>query len=83
MMHEQPGGKPSQSAGYDDMSLGGADWIAIDAVGADLGSPAPLNGVVGSDPDWRTGWHEGRPELFRLNSSRLRKPPKICDKTFF
>ena len=57
--HEQHGGKPSQAAGFDEMSLGGADRIAIDAAGTDLGSPAPLNGVVDPDHDRRAGRHKG------------------------
>lgn len=40
------------------MSLGGADWIAIDAAGLDLGSPAPLDGVIESDDDRGTDRHQ-------------------------
>ncbi len=49
--HEQHGGKPAQAAGFDEVPLGGADRIAIDAAGADLGSPAPLDGVINADHD--------------------------------
>jgi hypothetical protein len=57
--HEQHGRKPAQAAGFDEVSLGGADRIAIDAAGADLGSPAPLDGVIEPDHDRRAGRHEG------------------------
>src|SRR6202046_4584369 len=40
------GGKPAQAAGFDEVSFGRSDRIAIDAAGADLGAPAPLDGVV-------------------------------------
>src|SRR5215813_15137173 len=40
------------------MSLGGTHRVAIDAAGTDLGSPAPLDGVVESDDHRRAGWDE-------------------------
>ena len=41
------------------MSLGRADRIAIDAAGADVGSPTPLDGIVEPDHHRRAGRHEG------------------------
>jgi hypothetical protein len=43
---EQLRGQPAQAAGLDEVSLGGSDWITVDAARADLVSPAPLDGVV-------------------------------------
>jgi len=50
------------------MSLGGADRIAIDAAGTDLGSPAPLDGVV--DPD-----HDRRADGTKALISRINSRP--------
>jgi len=47
-LHQQHGGKPAQAAGFDEVTFGRADRIAIDAAGADLGSPAPFDGVIKS-----------------------------------
>jgi hypothetical protein len=58
-LHEQHGRKPAQAAGFDEVPLGGADWIAIDAAGADLRSPAPLDGVIEPDHDRGAGRHKG------------------------
>ena len=57
-MHQQHGGKPAQTAGFDEVALGGADRIAIDATGLDLGPPAPLDGVVKPDHDRGAGRHQ-------------------------
>jgi hypothetical protein len=40
--------------------LGGANGIAVDAAGADLGSPPPLDGIIEPDHNWVGGWQEGR-----------------------
>src|SRR5215471_4302977 len=48
-LHKQHGRKPTQTAGFDEMTLGGADRIAINAAGADLWSPTPLDGVIKPD----------------------------------
>ena len=58
-LHQQHGGKPAQAAGFDEVSLGRADRIAIDAAGADVGSPTPLDGIVEPDHHRRAGRHEG------------------------
>src|SRR6202051_3166038 len=42
-----------------EVSLGRADRIAIDAAGADLGSPAPFDGVIKSDHHWGARRHQG------------------------
>lgn len=54
----QHGGKPTQTAGFDEVPLGGAHRVAIDAAGADLGSPR--RSMVSSSPDhhWLAGRHE-------------------------
>lgn len=56
--HLQHGRKPAQAAGFDEVPLGGAHRIAIDAAGADLGSLAPLNGVIEPDHHRLAGRHE-------------------------
>ena len=45
-MDEQLRGQPAQAAGLHKVSLGGADGITVDAAGADLVPPAPLDRVV-------------------------------------
>ena len=58
-LHQQHGRKPAQAAGFDEVPLGRADWVAINAARVDLGSPAPFDGVVEPDHDRGTGRHEG------------------------
>src|SRR6516225_12277296 len=58
-LHKQHGRKPTQTAGFDEMPLGGADRIAINAAGADLWSPASLDRVIKPDDDRSTGRDEG------------------------
>src|SRR5262249_41062384 len=58
-LHQQHGGKPAQAAGFDEVSLGGADRIAIDAASADLGAPAPFDGVIEPDHHRSAGRHQG------------------------
>jgi hypothetical protein len=47
-LDEQHGRKPAQAAGFDEVPLGGADRIAIDAAGADLRSQR--RSMVSSSP---------------------------------
>jgi hypothetical protein len=58
-VHQQHGGKPAQTAGFDEVPLGRADGIAINATGPDLGPPAPFDGVIESDHDWGGVRQEG------------------------
>src|SRR6185369_17399892 len=58
-LYQQHGGKPAQAAGSDEVTFGRADRIAIDAAGADLGSPAPFDGVIKSDHHWGARRHKG------------------------
>jgi len=71
-LHQQHGGKPAQAAGFDEVSLGRTDRIAIDAASADLGAPAPFDGVVEADHDWGAGRHEG---LYQHNKQLARRNP--------
>ena len=77
-LHQQHGGKPAQAAGFDEVSLGGADRIAINAAGADLGSPAPFDGVVEADYDRGVRRHESfyqqDQQLARHGPGRPRRP---------
>jgi hypothetical protein len=57
--YEQHGGKPTQAAGFDEATFGGTNRIAIDAAGADLGSPTPLDGVINPDHHRGSGGYEG------------------------
>jgi hypothetical protein len=52
--------------------LDGTDRIAIDAASADLGAPAPFDGVVEADHDWGAGRHEG---LYQHNKQLARRDP--------
>ena len=73
ILHQQHGGKPAQAAGFDEVSLGRTDRIAIDAASADLGAPAPFDGVVEADlDDWGAGRHEG---LYQHNKQLARRDP--------
>ena len=51
--------KAAQAAGFDEVSLGRADRVAIDTAGADLGSPTPFNGDIKPDHDRGAGRHQG------------------------
>ena len=57
--YEQHGGKPTQTAGFDEVTVGGTNRIVIDAAGADLGSPTPLDGVIKRDHHRGSGGYEG------------------------
>jgi hypothetical protein len=48
-----------QAAGFDEVSLGGADRIATNTAGADLASPTPLDGVIKPDHHRGITWHKG------------------------
>jgi Type III restriction enzyme, res subunit len=77
-LHQQHGGKPAQAAGFDEVPLGRADRIAIDAAGADLGSPAPFDGVIKSDHHWGARRHQSfyqqDQQLMRHGPRRPRRP---------
>jgi hypothetical protein len=77
-LHQQHGGKPEQAAGFDEVTFGRADRIAIDAAGADLGSPAPFDGVIKSDHHWGARRHKGfyqqDQQLTRHDPGRPRRP---------
>src|SRR5271154_830057 len=71
------GRKPAQATGFDKVSLGRADRIAIDAASADLGSPAPLDGVIKSDHHWarrHQGFYQQDQQLTRHGPGRPRRP---------
>jgi hypothetical protein len=64
--------------GFSRIVGGRADRIAIDAAGADLGSPAPFDGVVETDHDRAAGRHQGfyqqNQQLARYGPGRPRRP---------
>ena len=43
---QQHQAQPPQTTGFDEMGIGRANWITIDAAGANPGSPASLDGVI-------------------------------------
>jgi hypothetical protein len=45
-MDEQLRGQPAQAAGFDEVSVRGADRVTIDAAGSDFRSPAPLDCII-------------------------------------
>src|SRR6516162_2250544 len=65
--HQQHGGKPAQTACFDEVTFGGADRIAIDATGADLG--AQRRSMVSSSPI-TTGAPAGTNALTSRSNSR-------------
>ena len=48
---------------HNEVALGGADRIAIDATGLDLSAPAPLDGVVEADHDRGAARHQSVDQL--------------------
>ena len=80
--YQQHGGKPAQAAGFDEVTFGGTNWIAIDAAGADHGSPAPLDGVIEPDHDRCAGRHEGLDQRDQqLARHRPRRPRRAVEDT--
>lgn len=61
-LNQQHGREPAQAAGLDEESFRGANRVAIDAAGADLLAPAPLDGVVEANDDRGTSRHEDADE---------------------
>ncbi len=61
-LDQQLGTEPTQTAGFDEVSLGGANGIAVDAAGPDLGSPPSLDRIVETDHHRRIRLHEGGDE---------------------
>ena len=53
--------------GLDEMAVGGSYGVAVDAAGADLRSPAPLDGVIQTDDD-------GLPLFYQLRHQEAGEP---------
>ena len=71
IFHQQHGGKPARALALTKCSFNNRR-IAIDAASADLGAPAPFDGVVEADHDWGAGRHEG---LYQHNKQLARRDP--------
>lgn len=79
-LDQKLGRQPAQAAGFDKMPLGGADGIAIDAARIDLGSPAPLDGVVQADQHGRPRWREHADQQAQeLACRRPRRPGRSTE----
>ena len=72
---QQLRGQPAQATGLDEVSLGGADRVTIDAAGADLVPPAPLDGVVDANDHGGIGAEEaGDQQAQQPACDRARRP---------
>lgn len=61
--------EPAQTAGLHKVTFGGADWIAVDALGADALAAMALDRVVDAEHD-RANRHEGGDQAIEQQASR-------------
>jgi hypothetical protein len=71
-VNQQLCGQPAQTAGLDEVSLRGANRIAVDAARADFLPPAPLDGIVDAN-------HHGGVRAQESGDQQAQQP--ACDGT--
>ena len=75
---QQHEAEPAKAACLDEMAVAGARGVAVDAAGADVCSPAPLDGVIQADDDGFSLFDQLRHQIPGVRV-RLASPPAACE----
>src|SRR3954452_15401926 len=73
---QQHHGDPAQAAGFDKEGLAGADGIAINTFGDNLGSTSALDMLIQTNHDWCVIWDKGADELEQQDAAEGSAGPR-------